>query len=222
MVSLYLRALRGYEEALGAKHTSTLNTVNNLGILYADQGKLKEVEEMYLRALRGKEEAWGAKHTSTLDTVNNLGNLYKNQGKLKEAEEMYLRALRGREEAWGAKHTSTLDTVYNLANLYNEQDEIAKAKAMYERAVEGYEDVEVDCEAHIAYITEQLSLLGGTDGEADRGCQAVDPQPPTSAADTATRASAVAVTDLTNAPNAGGAAPVRHRKRDFLLRVLKR
>lgn len=49
---MYLRALRGSEETLGAKHTSTLDTVNDLGSLYAGQGKVQEAEEMYLRALR--------------------------------------------------------------------------------------------------------------------------------------------------------------------------
>jgi Tfp pilus assembly protein PilF len=49
-----------------------LSSVNNLGILYWQQGKRKEAEEMYMRALRGFEEA---KHTSTLETVYNLGNL---------------------------------------------------------------------------------------------------------------------------------------------------
>jgi hypothetical protein len=39
---MYIRALQGKEEALGLKHTSTLQTVNNLGALYADQGKLAE------------------------------------------------------------------------------------------------------------------------------------------------------------------------------------
>ena len=39
------------------KHTSTLDTVNNLGILYWKQGRMKEAEEMYVRALRGYEEA---------------------------------------------------------------------------------------------------------------------------------------------------------------------
>lgn len=33
------------------------DTVNNLGLLYADQRKMKETEEMLLRALRGHEEA---------------------------------------------------------------------------------------------------------------------------------------------------------------------
>ncbi|KAK3613372.1 hypothetical protein LTR56_027922, partial [Elasticomyces elasticus] len=61
---------------------------NNLGLLYAGQGNLREAEAMYVRGLKGKDEAWGVKHTSTLDTVNKLGNLYADQGKLKGAEAM--------------------------------------------------------------------------------------------------------------------------------------
>ena len=65
---------------------------NRLGLLYSDQGKMKEAEDMYLRALTGKEKTWGPEHTSTLDTVNNLGLLYSDQGKMKEAEDMFQRA----------------------------------------------------------------------------------------------------------------------------------
>ena len=50
---MYVRALAGNEKALGPDHTSTLDTVNNLGILYRDQGKLAEAEQMYQRALAG-------------------------------------------------------------------------------------------------------------------------------------------------------------------------
>ncbi|KAG4427466.1 hypothetical protein IFR05_017051, partial [Cadophora sp. M221] len=38
--AMYVRALQGKEVALGPDHTSTLDTVNNLGRLYANQGKL--------------------------------------------------------------------------------------------------------------------------------------------------------------------------------------
>jgi tetratricopeptide (TPR) repeat protein len=55
--NLYMRALHGKKKALGAEHTSTLDTVNNLGILYKSQGKMAEAEAMYMRALRGKEKA---------------------------------------------------------------------------------------------------------------------------------------------------------------------
>jgi tetratricopeptide (TPR) repeat protein len=114
---MYRRALGGRGKALGADHTSTLDTVNNLGALYREQGKLDEAEKMYQRALEGREKALalGAEHTSTLSTVNNLGLLYADQGKLGEAEKMYQRALEAREKALGAEHTSTLTTVNNLA-----------------------------------------------------------------------------------------------------------
>src|SRR5947199_3589480 len=94
-----LDARCGNEKALGPDHTSTLDTVNNLGILYVNQGKLAEAEQMYQRALAGKEKALGPDHTSTLDTVNNLGVLYVIQGKLAEAEQMFQRALAGKEKA---------------------------------------------------------------------------------------------------------------------------
>ena len=56
---MYMRALRGKEKAWGLEHTSTLNTVNNLGSLYSVQGKIAEAEEMYVRALHGYEKAVG-------------------------------------------------------------------------------------------------------------------------------------------------------------------
>jgi tetratricopeptide (TPR) repeat protein len=47
---MYLRALTGYEKAWGSEHTSTLDTVNNLGNLYSNRGKMKEAEDMFQRA----------------------------------------------------------------------------------------------------------------------------------------------------------------------------
>jgi tetratricopeptide (TPR) repeat protein len=114
---MYLRALQGCEKAWGVEHTSTLNTVISLGLLYADQGKMAEAEAMYLRALQGCEKALGAEHTSTLATVNNLGLLYADQGKMAEAEAMYLRALQGYENAVGADHPRTRVIARNLNAL---------------------------------------------------------------------------------------------------------
>jgi tetratricopeptide (TPR) repeat protein len=114
---------------------------HRLGLLYANQGKLVEAEQMYQRALQGKEKALGPEHTSTLDTVNNLGLLYADQGKLVEAEQMYQRALQGKEKALGPEHTSTLDTVNNLGLLYADQGKLVEAEQMYQRALQGYEKV---------------------------------------------------------------------------------
>ena len=94
------RALAGLEKARGVDHSSTLNTVNNFGLLYIAQGRLADGERMYERALAGYEEALGADHSSTLDTVHNLGFLYVTQGHPADAENMYKRALTGRERYW--------------------------------------------------------------------------------------------------------------------------
>ncbi|KAH6881067.1 hypothetical protein B0T10DRAFT_609259 [Thelonectria olida] len=118
---------------------SAITSLHMLGILYKDQGKFKEAEEMYERALEGYKKTLGPDHTSTLDTVNNLGLLYSDQGKFKEAEEMYERALEGYETALGRDHTSTLNTVGNLGLLYSDQGKFEEAEEMYERALEGYE-----------------------------------------------------------------------------------
>jgi Tfp pilus assembly protein PilF len=156
---MYERALAGYEKALGPDHTSTLDTVNNLGILYRDRGKLAEAEQMYKRALAGKEKALGPDHTSTLKTVNNLGILYRDQGKLAEAEQMYERALAGKEKALGPDHTSTLDTVNNLGILYRDQGKLAEAKQMYERALAGYEKASLSHTIAALNVVRNLGVL---------------------------------------------------------------
>ena len=96
---MYQRALQGYEKAWGPDHTSTLDTVNNLGLLYKSQCKLDEAEKMYQRALQGYEKALGlediTRHRPALNTMWNLGDLFAAQGHLDEAKEMYSRARTG-------------------------------------------------------------------------------------------------------------------------------
>ena len=50
---MYVRALEGREEAWGPKHTSTLDTVNNLGDFYRVQERFAKAQRMYSRALEG-------------------------------------------------------------------------------------------------------------------------------------------------------------------------
>jgi tetratricopeptide (TPR) repeat protein len=171
--AMYLQALQGYEKVLGAEHTSILDIVSNLGVLYKNQDKMAEAEAMYLRALQGNEKALGAEHTSTLNTVNNLGMLYANQGKMVEAEAMYLRALRGKEMVLGAEHTSTLETVNNLGVLYKNQGKVVEAEAMYLRTLQGDEKALGAEHTSTLGVVSNLGLLYGKQGrivEAEAMC----------------------------------------------------
>jgi len=114
---MYVRALAGKEKALGADHMSTLSTVNSLGNLYSDQGKLAEAEQMYVRALAGYEKV-SLSHTITaLNAVGNLGVLYRDQAKMEQAKKMFQRAVLGREKVLGPHHPHTLEVVNYLRQL---------------------------------------------------------------------------------------------------------
>jgi hypothetical protein len=65
-----------YEKALGPDHISTLTTVHNLGLVYADQGKLKEVEEIYQRIGRIQENPRTRSYIDSLDTPQLRQPLY--------------------------------------------------------------------------------------------------------------------------------------------------
>src|SRR5437764_1428619 len=118
---MYMRALQGYKEALGSKHTSTLHTVNNLGLLYADQGKLGEAEKMYMRALQGYEEALGMENVDryipALNTIWGLGNLFQAQKDLVQAKQMFQRALTGFQDVIGASCVESQKLGRALASL---------------------------------------------------------------------------------------------------------
>jgi tetratricopeptide (TPR) repeat protein len=74
------RALEGYEKALGRDHTSTLDTVNNLGNLYTNQGRLPEAESMYQRALSGFQTALGPSHWKSQLVLRNMDPLQNAKG----------------------------------------------------------------------------------------------------------------------------------------------
>jgi len=137
------------EEALHVTHTALMVTreghpdqagrLNNLGLLYSNQGKLTEAEEMYRRALEEEEKALSIDHISTLATVNKLGNLYIIQGKLIEAEEMFQRALVGNEKVLGPSHSSTLEIAQTLGSFYEQLNKLDDAERLFRRAMIGYQ-----------------------------------------------------------------------------------
>ncbi|KAJ5641444.1 hypothetical protein N7490_005444 [Penicillium lividum] len=165
---IYKRALAGKETALGPNHSSTLDTVDDLGNLYGRQGKLDEAEQMYKRALAGKEKALGPDHISTLGTVNNLGNLYGDQGRLDEAEKMYKRALAGKETALGLNHSSTLNTVNNLGTLYGRQGKLDEAEQMFMWALAGKEKALGPNHLSTLDTINNLGTLYGRQGKLDK------------------------------------------------------
>ena len=74
---------------LGPQHPDTLRSINQLGLLLQDQGKLDEAETLALEYEHGIRCLFGTKHPDNVVAITTRGRLRLNQGRLDEAELLY-------------------------------------------------------------------------------------------------------------------------------------
>lgn len=114
---MYQRALIGREKALGSDHISILSTVNNLGILYKNQGKLTEAESMYQRALLGYTRNPPSNVRPQLDLFYNIALVSRDLEEFERAKQYFNKAYQGYRELFGPQHALT---IYALNQLNRE------------------------------------------------------------------------------------------------------
>ncbi len=125
-----------YTEQSGPEHPDMADPLNNLAIIYFEQGRYAEAEPLYQRALRIREQRLGPEHPRVAYPLNNLANLYKEQGRYAEAEPLYQRALRIFEQQWGPEHPETAEVLYDFASFQVAQDHRPEALSLYHRALQ--------------------------------------------------------------------------------------
>jgi tetratricopeptide (TPR) repeat protein len=89
----WLERLLKIRKAEGKNGLDLALALNELALLYDNQGRYEEAEPMYKRSLDIWEKALGTDHPDVATSLNNLAGLYKDQGRYEEAESMYQRAL---------------------------------------------------------------------------------------------------------------------------------
>lgn len=131
--AMYQRALQGYEKAWRPEHTSKLDTVNNLGNLYSDLGRMDEAEAMYQRALQGYEKAVKSENLFTyvpaLNTLRGLAFLCDRQDRVQDAKAWYSKALLSYENVVGTDHPKCHGLRSDLASLGVEQNKVDPPRA---------------------------------------------------------------------------------------------
>jgi tetratricopeptide (TPR) repeat protein len=119
-----------YEVKLGCEDWNTLDSMNNLALVYDSQGRYGEAEELYKRVVAVREKVLGADHPSTLTSIHNLASVYDSQGRYSEAEELFKLALSCQEKCLGIDHPNTLTMAENLAKLYQSQGRFSEAESV--------------------------------------------------------------------------------------------
>ncbi|KAI2822220.1 hypothetical protein CBS115989_2234 [Aspergillus niger] len=115
-----------------------LIALDSLGLVYRNQSKYKEAEEIHEKVLADKQIRVGPEDPSTLDTTYHLAELYSSQGMLEKAKQMYERVLSGRRSMLGQSHPSTLSTMDKLGTVYLGLGELNDAMDYCQRAYQGY------------------------------------------------------------------------------------
>ena len=84
--------------------------LNNLGVLYTEQGKYEQAELLFRRALTLREQHFGKYHPEIARTLHDLAIFYQKQGNLSEAISLTERALEIRSLSLGDAHPKTIAT----------------------------------------------------------------------------------------------------------------
>ncbi len=133
---LFLNAESLRRQHLGADHTDTVVSLNNLAGLYYAQGFTAKAEPIYLQALEASRRINGPDHDHTLTTLNNLGVLYSAQEELSKAEEMLAYALESSRRVKGSEDPDTLAVISNYGLLLLQQGKLEQAEPLVREELE--------------------------------------------------------------------------------------
>ena len=117
--ALIREVLRGYEKLPDEQDFKrSLAVQNDLGLLYAAQGRHKEAIQVYEKTMSKVEESLDPDDHTSVTLMANLAGSYAEVGHHHEAQRLYERTLQIREDVWGIEHPATLKVMKNLASVY--------------------------------------------------------------------------------------------------------
>ena len=112
----------------------------NIGIVFEEQGKLEEAEQMYNQTLQIRVKVFGDDSLDVAKTQKNIADIRSAQArdvcKLGMYVEMYAGVVQIQQRVLGRNHPLTADTKNNIALLYKDQAKYLEALQMHEEVLE--------------------------------------------------------------------------------------
>lgn len=130
------RVLQLQRGALGEDNPDTLDTMNDLAVLYERQGKYADADALETRAVQTGKRLYGTKNPQMLVQTVNLGVLYIDEGKFAQAEQLLTEVLKFQPSIIGKEHPDTLFTMSSLAVLYRNEGKYAQAESLARKVLQ--------------------------------------------------------------------------------------
>ncbi|MFX1475808.1 MAG: tetratricopeptide repeat protein [Promethearchaeota archaeon] len=134
-------------------------TLDDMGLVYLEWGKLEEAQEHFEQALPLRRQAGDRRGEST--TIHNRGRLYLAKQQYQKALEFFEQALKVRK-----KHGSRLEqgvTLSYIGRTYREWGKLKKATKPYKQALKILQEAEYPDLEHLLLKSEALAALGHRD-----------------------------------------------------------
>ncbi|MFP5264096.1 MAG: tetratricopeptide repeat protein [Blastocatellia bacterium] len=132
---LYQEAQALLETSAGPDHPEVATSLNDLALMYVDQGKYADGAPLLERSLSILEKALDPGDFNLADPLTNLAVCYSAQGKYGEAEPLYKRALEIHSKSLPANSPALAESLNHLGFLYYEQGKYAQAEPLFNQSL---------------------------------------------------------------------------------------
>ncbi|MDB6124273.1 MAG: Serine/threonine protein kinase with repeat, partial [Pedosphaera sp.] len=119
----------------GDEHLAVAVSLESLGLILQERGKLAEAEINLREALSIQRKFLSDESPQRLTFFRHLAELLEVAGKLAEAETVYRQMLDLRLECLGGEHLDVAESFNALANVLKAQGKLTEAETMYRRAL---------------------------------------------------------------------------------------
>jgi len=123
-------------QALGDDHPDTAQAMQNLAVLYNQEGKTAQAEALLIKVLEVRRRTLGEEAPLTLSSLSSLASVYRTEGRYAQAEPMFLKAVALRRRILGEHHRDTGMSMHNLAVLYCAEGKYATGESYETKALE--------------------------------------------------------------------------------------
>ena len=134
--TLHDAALTTRRHVLGDDHPDTIASINSLGFVLQDQGKLADARPLAVEALERARRVLGDDHPATIDYIGNMATLLQGEGKLAQAETLYRESLDKRRRVLGPDHVDTIRGISNLGSILEAQGKFAEAEPLWRETLD--------------------------------------------------------------------------------------
>jgi CHAT domain-containing protein/Tfp pilus assembly protein PilF len=134
-LKLFQDALEIRRKTFGAEHPDVAGSLNNIAVLYKEQGNYTESLKLFQAALKIHEKKFGFEHYFIAQSLNNIASVYEDIDNFPEAMTKYQRALEIRTKVFGSEHYLVAQSYNNLAGAYGRQGKYAEAIDLYQKSL---------------------------------------------------------------------------------------